>query len=123
MSKSSSGFYQLTRGKGRRGTVELTTGKTSDPQTGARVTTATSVAIRWMFKTSTKTQRIYAANAAQQDIGATTFMVYYRDGLTDLPDAEDHITYQGLRYNIVSAEFVEDEGYILTANQVRSQDA
>lgn len=120
-----SSFYALTRRRGKSGTLTQVTEKTSVPETGVRTPTTFEHTIRFLFKTQTRNSRIYSARAVNQDVGETTFLIWHKDITLDatktLIDSEDYITLDSKRYNILTADFEDSEGWMITANQIRSQ--
>lgn len=113
--------YATVLRRGKPGVIKRISTSVADPKTGIRTdTSAPDIKVRRMYKEPTSNTRLYRANAADQDIGETTFIMMVREVKRQLPELrltqEAFIEWQGSRYEVVS-DVVEDEAaYIVTAN-------
>lgn len=113
-------IYALTRRKGQTATVTRQTGNSFDATTGENTLTTSVTTCRWVAKEPTQYSRLVRATATQQRIGETTFIFWMRDiqnEFTEL-DPEDYITYDNVRYDVVSSERFET-GLVVTATELR----
>lgn len=108
--------YALTRRRGKTGTITRITGTASDPETGAKTPTESVTTIRWMFKQPTAYSRLLRADATQQRIGETTFIIWLKDVTFTRVSQSDYITYEGIRYEVLTST-IEDTGLVITANE------
>lgn len=114
----SDGAYNLTRRRGITATVTRVTAHTADPETGVKTPTECVTTVRWMFKQPTQYMRLYRAEATQQKVGDTTFIMYLPDVEDDFTALrqEDYITYNSTRYEVVSTG-IEDNAFVVTARE------
>lgn len=112
------GAYALTRRRGTTATVTRLGTSTANPETGVITDTVTTNTFRRVVKQPTQYHRIYRAQAAQQDIGETSFIFWLPDiaaYFTRLRQ-EDYITMGGVRYNVVTS-VVEETALFVTARE------
>ena len=115
-------IYAGTRRKGRSATVTRQTGNTYDRKSGVNAPTTVVTPVRWVIKEPTKYSRFLRASATQQRVGDTTFVFLLRDikaVFTSL-DTEDFITFDSVRYNVVTSELFET-GLVVTATELRGE--
>jgi len=110
--------YSLTRRKGIPVTIVDIHGVTADPKLGTRVEDKTPTVIRLVVKEPTSYARLIRAQAAQQDIGETTFIFWIGD-ISSIPrlTTEDYLIADNAKFQVVSTS-VEDTSYIVTAKEV-----
>lgn len=115
--------YALTRREGKQGTVTKFSdaGYSFDPKTGDETGGETVHTIRFIAKEPTKYSRIIRANAAEGNIGQTTFVMWRNDTKSKFSrlDGEDFITFEGERYDVVTFAIEANTAVIVTANQVK----
>jgi len=115
--------YALTRREGKLATVTVSVdaGYTFDPETGVETGGETTHSIRWVVKEPTQYKRIIAANAAESNIGDTTFVMWQGDTKNKFTrlDGEDFITFEGERYDVVSYRLEDKTSVVVTAKQVQ----
>jgi hypothetical protein len=114
--------YAHTRRRGKPGTVTIVGDSTADPKTGTRTTQKVTHKVRWMVKQRTEYSRWIRAEATQQRMGETTFVIRLKDvqdHFTEV-DQEDYITWNndGKRYEVVSTD-EEDGALLIFAREVR----
>lgn len=116
--------YALTRRRGKKATVTIfsDSGYTFDVETGQQTGGETTHTIRFMVKEDTKYSRIMRANTVESNIGDTTFIMWLRDVKANFTrlDGEDFITFDGLRYDVITSG-VEDTGLVITATQAKRE--
>lgn len=101
-------------------TITRQTGSTYDTTTGANTPTEVVTTVRWMHKEQTKYSMFVRATATTQKVGENTFVVWLPDvdaTFTAL-DSEDYITFEGVRYDVVSSEKYKT-GLLITATEQR----
>lgn len=101
-------------------TVTVHSGESFNSETGARTPTENTYTVRWMMKEPTKYSMLVRAAAAQSKVGDVTFVMWWDDIKADFTalDSEDFITYEGVRYDVVSSEKFR-EGLLVTATEQR----
>ena len=111
--------YYETRRQGIRATIVRVPSATANPETGERVGSTQPINVRLVVKEQTSYQRLIKAQAAQQDIGSTTFIFWTRDipGITRL-DVEDYIIANGVKHQVVTS-VVEGTSFVVTTNEHR----
>jgi len=112
-------IYAATRRNGKSTTVTQVTGNTYNRTSGVNTPTTVVTTVRWVTKEPTKYSRLIRATASQQRIGETTFVFLFKDIKNDFTelDTEDFITFEGVRYDVVSSELFKT-GLVVTANQI-----
>lgn len=108
--------YALTRRRGKPGVITQVLDSSSNPETGLQTDTVKETSVRWMVKEPTSYTRIYRAQATQQDIGDTTFIIWVRDVPMRKLRQEDFITFEDTRFEIVSS-VVEETSFVITARE------
>lgn len=100
--------------------VTKNTGQTFNSETGAQSDTELNVTVRWMHKEPTRYSRFIRATAANAKVGDVTFVMWMKDIEQDFTalDAEDYITFEGVRYDVVSSERFR-QGLLVTATEQR----
>lgn len=110
--------YAQTRREGQRGVITQILDSSANPETGEQTDSKCVTKVRWMVKEPTKYTRIYRAEATQQDIGDTTFIMWSKDkdlrGVTFPLKQESYIDYDGERYEVVSS-WTERTSRLITA--------
>lgn len=101
-------------------TVTVHGGESFNSTTGERTPTETVVTVRWMAKETTAYSMLVRAAAAQAKVGETTFIMWLPDIEADFTalDSEDFITFEGVRYDVVSSERFKT-GLLVTATEQR----
>ena len=110
--------YAITRRRGITATITRLTGHTADPETGDKTPTTVTTTVRWMFKQPTQYSRLFRAEATQQRVGDTTFVMWLPDVETAFTSLrqEDYITYESKRYEVISSA-IEDTAFVVTARE------
>jgi hypothetical protein len=62
--------------------------------------------------------RLIRAQATQQDIGQTQITVWTKDVSFTKVSQEDHITHNGIRYEVVGYT-IEGTSFVITANEIQ----
>jgi hypothetical protein len=101
-------------------TVTRQTGSTYDTTTGENVPTQCVTTVRWMVKEQTKYSMFVRATATTLKVGEVTFTMWLKDIQADFTalDSEDFITFEGVRYDVVSSERYKT-GLLITATEQR----
>lgn len=97
--------YAITRQKGSTGTIRRVTDTTANPQTGKRTDTVVSTTVRWLVGGTISYSRLLRAQATQQRVGDTEFLIYLPDVqsvFTEL-QAEDQIIQDGRTFEVISS--------------------
>lgn len=111
--------YALTRREGSTGSVIRTTGDGSiNPQTGDVTASETTTTVRWLYKEPTAYRRLMRAKAVQQDIGATTFIIWTGDVSFTKLDPDDRIVKDGVTYHVMTSTLEDETSLVITANEV-----
>jgi len=111
--------YAVTRRRGEAGSITRRTGEASvDPETGDVAGVTSTTTVRWLVKEPTKYSRIVRAQAAQQDIGQTTFILWSKDVTFAKVDNEDFVTFGGINYHVKSSTIENGTAFIITADEV-----
>ena len=113
-------IYAATRRGVSPAVVTRLTGNVYNDETGENTPTEQVTNVRWVAVESTGYTRLLRATASQQRIGEQTFTFWLRDiqaSFTEL-DTEDFITYEGVRYDVVSSEKFKN-GLVVTATELR----
>ena len=112
------GAYELTRRRGEQVTVTRVTSTAPNPLSGLKNATTVDTIVRWAVHMPTEYSRIFRAEATQQRIGASQFIMWTGDlDFTSLTQ-DDYITIGDDRYEVISS-VIEDTAFIVTANQVK----
>lgn len=101
-------------------TVTVHGGESFNSETGVRTPTEDTYTVRWMTKETTRYSMLVRATATQAKVGETTFIMWLDDikaNFTAL-DSEDYITFEGVRYDVVSSERFKT-GLLVTATEQR----
>ena len=101
-------------------TVTVHGGESFNAETGAKTATENTYTVRWMVKEPTRYSMLVRATAAQAKVGDVTFIMWLEDikaNFTAL-DSEDYITFEGVRYDVVSSEKFKT-GLLVTATEQR----
>jgi len=101
-------------------TVTKQSGGTFDATTGDATPTENTYVVRWMVKEPTKYSMFVRASATTAKVGDVTFIMWMKDiedNFTAL-DSEDYITFEGVRYDVVSSERFKT-GLLVTATEQR----
>jgi hypothetical protein len=101
-------------------TVTVHGGESFNSETGAKTPTENTYTVRWMAKETTSYSMLVRASAAQAKVGEATFIMWLPDieaNFTAL-DSEDFITFEGVRYDVVSSERFRT-GLLVTATEQR----
>lgn len=112
--------YQMTRRVNTSGTLTQIVDTSADPETGVQIDIQQVTSIRRLVKEKTSHKRWYRANTTQTEIGDTTFIFLQRDAPLLIEGAiqqEDYVTFNGARYEVVSADF-EGTAIIITARRM-----
>lgn len=115
------GAYALTRRRGKQATVSRLTSTSANSESGAQTNVYTTTTVRWVAKQPTQYHRLIRAEAVQQRVGETTFFFWLKDveAVFTTLRQEDYITYEGHRYEVVSA-VVEDTALVVTGRETAS---
>lgn len=111
--------YQLTRRRGKRGTVRrLTSTGPGDPETGDKGQVFTDTAVRWLFNGPTQYSRLIRAQAADQRVGDTEFVMWLPDVKKDFTvlKTEDKILYEGGTFEVVRSA-TEDNALVVMCRE------
>lgn len=101
-------------------TVTRQTAGTYDTTTGIVTPTEVVTTVRWMSMEHTKYSMFVRATATTQKVGEVTFLIWLKDveAIFTALDSEDFITFEGVRYDVVSSERYKT-GLLITATEQR----
>lgn len=111
--------YALTRRKGKPGVITQVLDSSANPETGQQIDTVKETSVRWMVKEPTSYTRIFRAQATQQDVGNTTFIMWSNDvpDITRLKQEAYIVFDDGIRYEVISS-VIEETSFVVTANEI-----
>lgn len=108
--------YRATRRKGVKVTVVAHVTTSVNGTTGQRTSQTTVHNVRQVVVEPTTYSRTVKAQAAQQNIGPTTFIFWTRDIPFRSLTQESYCAYDGKKFQVVSST-LEEDGLIITAKE------